>query len=275
MSHRGQLTPIELVNVLYKEKPIRNNKVNQFAQFSVLSILLFVSMLSHSNNVFLDHGEAVSRAMSAFYMFGASQGETRYKVEYEKELNIAEQALLKLQKKEAPFAARLMKNWAQLRPRLVYNFDEYSGYYVAGQTQGEFRGYLNRYYTEYSNKQYQYSNKAERLQHTQVLIEIVLARFFDLASSPIPDNQGFGAIQPVIDVKVIVKMIKKNLQVLEKYSVGNVYHSDIKNVVTKWNFIESSVLNSQKQPVILLIYYNKKRIIHLLDKSKQKLIAKK
>jgi hypothetical protein len=57
--------------------------------------------------------------------------------------------------------------------------------------------------------------------------------------------------------------------------VGNVYHSDIKNVVTKWNFIESSVLNSQKQPVILLIYYNKKRIIHLLDKSKQKLIAKK
>jgi hypothetical protein len=263
---------MELVNVFYKEKPIKNNNMNKFAQISILSILLFVSMLAHSNNAFLDHGEAVSRAMSAFYMFGASQGDARYKEEYEKELNTAEQALLKLQEQKAPFAASFIKNWAQLRPRLVYNFDEYSGYYVAGQTQGIFRGYLDRYYTEYTHQQYQYPNIVVMLQHTQVLIEIVLARFFDLASSPIPDNQGFGAIQPVIDKKIIVKKINKNLQILEKYSVGNVHYSDIKNVVTKWNFIESSVLNSQKQPVILLIYYNKKRIIDLLNRSKEKLI---
>jgi hypothetical protein len=248
--------------------------MNRFAQILILPVLLFVSMLSHSSNAFLDHGEAVSRAQSAFYMFGVSKGDEQYKKEYENQLELAEQALAKLQKQEAPLATRLMETWAQLRPRLAYDFDEYSGYYVAGQTQGEFRAYLSQYYTEYTTKQYQYPNNHARLQHTLVLMEIVLARFFDLASSPFRDDGGFGSTQPVIDPKVVVAKINKNLEVILTSSVGSAYSSDIKNVVRKWEFIESSVLNSQKQPVILLVYYNKKRITSLLNQSKNKILAK-
>jgi hypothetical protein len=249
--------------------------MNRFAQILILPVLLFVSMLSHSSNAFLDHGEAVSRAQSAFYMFGVSKGDEQYKKEYEKQLELAEQALVKLQKQEAPLATRLMEDWALLRPRLTYDFDEYSGYYVTGQTIGEFRRYLNQYYTEYSAKQYQYPNSLARVQHTLVLMEIVLARFFDLASSPFSDDGSFAATVPVIDAKVIVGKINKNLAVLEASSADSVYSSNIKSVVRKWQFIESSVLNSQKQPAILLVYYNKKRIISLLNESESKILAKK
>jgi hypothetical protein len=249
--------------------------MNRLIQMLILPVLLLVSMLSHSSNAFLEHGEAVSRAQSAFYMFGVSEGDRQYKKEYEKQLELAEKALVQLQKQEAPLAARLMDTWAQLRPRLVYDFDDYSGYYVAGQTQGEFRGYLSQYYTEYTAKRYQYPNNHARLQHTLVLMEIVLARFFDLASSPFRDDGGFGSNQPVIDPKVIVAKINKNLEVLLASSAGSTYSSDIKSVVRKWDFIESSVLNSQKQPVILLVYYNKKRITSLLNQSKNKILAKK
>ncbi len=121
------------------------------------------------------------------------------KKEYEQHLVDAEQHLVKLKKIKPELAARLWDIWASIRPLIKYEFDEHAGYYVPGLAQGEWRRYLNAYYTVYKALPSYNSNDQNRVENTQLKMEIVMARFFDLASSPFIDEGSFEADMRVVN----------------------------------------------------------------------------
>lgn len=232
-----------------------------------LPILLF-SMCCSANgytSAFIDHGLSVSRAMAAFYMYGVSDGDKKYKIEYEKYLMEAERQLFKVGKRHADSAKVLKPLWENLRPQLAYDYDEYTGYFVSGLGQGQFRQYLNSYYSEYKNVKFKNKKFEDRLLHTQVNIEIMLARFFDLASSAFVDEGSMDGKDPVINTKKVANKISRDLSVMTKLSTGQIYQNDLRQIERKWSFIENSVVNSQENPALLLVYYNKVRMTKLME----------
>jgi hypothetical protein len=230
--------------------------------------LMCCSVYGHSS-AFIDHGLSVSRAMASFYMFGVSKGDENYKREYEQYLIDADRQLLKIGARHVEAANKLKPLWDRLRPQLSYDYDEYSGYFVAGLAQGQFRQYLNTYYSEYKKVNFKNKSFEDRLLHTQINIEIMLARFFDLASAAFIDEGSMDGSEPVINTQKVAKYIARELSVMGKLSTGRVYQDNLRQIERKWNFIESSVVNSQKQPALLLVYYNKVRITKLIESSKK------
>jgi hypothetical protein len=209
----------------------------------------------------------VSRAMASFYMYGVSGGDEKYKIEYEKLLIDAEYQLFKVDEKHREAVNILKPMWASLRPQLAYEYDEYTGYYVAGLGQGRFRQYLNTYYSEYKKVDFTHKSFKERLLHTQINIEILLARFFDIASATFVDEGGLDGSTPVINTNKVASMVSKELTLLVKLSAGKNYQNELRQIERKWKFIEASVINSQEKPALLLVYYNKGRITKLIKSS--------
>ena len=234
-------------------------------------VLLCISLLMSAQTLasaFTDHGLSISRAMASFYMFGASGGDNKYKKDYEHYLMKAERQLFKMDKRHKVMADRLKPMWADLRPQLVYEYDKYTGYYVPGLGQGRFRQYLNAYYNEYMNSKNTGLSIESRLMNIQIKIEIMLARFFDLASAAFVDEGGLDGNEPIINNKKVTKQISIEIEDILKLSQGKPYLNELKQIQRKWRFIESSVVNSQEKPALLLVYYNKERIMQLLETSK-------
>lgn len=234
---------------------------------NVILVSLFVfSSLSQASSPLTEHALAISQSMSAFYMYSLSEGDKRYERDYLNYFEVAEQHLQKLQEQDAPLASELKIKWDKLRQYLVFEYIEDVGFVVSSQIRGQFRQYLNNLYVSISKNINSETNFEEQLLLITLDVEIMSARFFDISSS-VSGAMNMSSSDRLIDPPKMAKELNEKLLKLQNISATKAIGKNLRLVSRKWNFIEDSVINYKEQSAYLLVYYNKKQIHKLINKS--------
>ncbi len=231
------------------------------------ALLFFVSYQAHASSPLTEHTLAVSQSMSAFYMFALTDGDKRYEEEYKHYFSVADQHLKTYQQQEAQFAGELKSKWDKIRQYLVFEYVEDAGYIVSSQMRTQYRQYLNTLYGKLSGSINSETNFQEQLILMLLDVELMSARFFDVASS-VTGPMNLSSNDRIIDPPVMAKALDVKLQKLIQSSATQPISKNLKLVSRKWQFIEDSVINYKEQSAYLLVYYNKGQINKLINKSR-------
>lgn len=241
----------------------------RFLKFVVVAWLVSFTSLAMSQANLNPYALTLSQSMSAFYMYSLSEGESRYKQEFEAGFAHAEQLLADIQSKDPKLGMQLSTQWKSLRPNLQYDFVEGAGYIIPVATRNQFRSLLSDVYRLIKDDKQNGKTLQEQLEIAALRIEIMSARFFDV-SSALYGTLSISNTDQVIDPAQLAKQFKFSLGRLEKLAPHMA--KDIRSVNSKWNFIEDSVINYKDRAAFLSVYYNKSKIVNLLNKN-QTIIA--
>ena len=254
----------EVINMIYPYKSIRNT--------SSTLVLLILCSQAFAKSALIDHAVIVGQSMSSFYMYNLSEGDQRYKEDYEALLIKADSTFVNYEKSDAISASDLKQKWQALRPQLNYDLYSNQDYFVPGQIRVQYRNYLNDLYNKVTEN---ITKEAQLEQHLSLIdfnIEMISARFFDLTSSPYgvqsltPEDMKLDPIKASLE-------IKQRLKDLKQLSNKDTLIKKISSIETKWNFIERTVINYKEESAFLLVYYNKRKIHQLINNSKDILMA--
>jgi len=238
----------------------------------LIALLLMVSYQAYASSPLTQHTLAVSQSMSAFYMYALTDGDKRYEEEYKHYFSVADQHLKSYQQQEAQFAGELKVKWGKLRQYLTFEYVDDVGYIVSSQTRMQYRQYLNTLYGKLSNSINSETNFQEQLMLMLLDVELMSARFFDIASS-VSGPMNLSSNDLVIDPPAMAKALDVKLQKLLNSSATKSINKNLKLVSRKWNFIEDSVINYKEQAAFLLVYYNKGQINKLINKSQNVMVG--
>lgn len=237
--------------------------------FVLVTWLLSFTSLAFSQANLNPYALTLSQSMSAFYMYSLSEGDNRYKQEFENGFAHADQLLADIQSKDPKLGAQLTSQWKSLKPQLKYEFVDGAGYIIPVAVRNQFRSLLSDVYRQIKDDRQNGKTLQEQLEIAALRIEIMSARFFDV-SSALYGTLSISNGDQVIDPAQLAKQFKFSLGRLEKMAPQMA--KDIRTVNSKWNFIEDSVINYKDRAAFLSVYYNKSKIVNLLNKN-QTIIA--
>ncbi len=232
-------------------------------------ILLATSQLSLAASALTQHALSVSQSMSAFYMYSLTDGDGRYQDDYQKYLTQADQSLAEYQKQDPLASAELKAGWDKIRPSLKFEFVEGAGYIIPVPVRNQYRDYLSLVYKKIGEVIHRESNLSEQLALMALSVEVMSARYFDI-SSALYGTMSISTNDAVDPVKM-AKIFKQRLKKFENMSLASAIKKDLGAVGRKWEFIEDKVTNYKGEAAFFLVYYNKRQISKLLNKSQVKL----
>ena len=152
---------------------------------------------------------------------------------------------------------------------MKYEFVEGAGSIIPVAVRNQYRSLLSDVYRLIKDDKQGGKTLQEQLEIAALRIEIMSARFFDV-SSALYGTLSISNGDQVIDPAILAKQFKFSLGRLEKMAPQMA--KDIRTVNSKWNFIEDSVINYKDRAAFLSVYYNKSKIVNLLNKN-QSIIA--
>jgi hypothetical protein len=236
-------------------------------------LILALCVLSFHSSASSDLGKhvmAVSQSMSAFYMYSLSEGDTRYKNEYEQYFEDAQSHLTIFQKQDAVAANELQVHWDKLRPELKYEYVDGAGFIIPVSVRNEFRGYLSNAFSKYLKVATNEQAGSKDLANMALSVEVMSARFFDV-SSALYGTMSISNTNNVVDPIKMSKKLNIGFDRIQDSGMNEKVKRTMRLVQTKWRFIQESVINYEGEAAYLLVYYNKSQIHKLLNKSQRML----
>ena len=182
--------------------------------------LLGLSALSHGKSALTQHAISVSQSMSAFYMYNLSEGDDRYKTDYENFLTQADDNLEAYEKEDVMGATDIKNQWEKLRPLLNYEAYDNSDYFVPGPIRIQYRTYLNKLYQKIVSYYTSEIGLADKLALMEFNIEIISARFFDISSS-LYGGQSITSEDALIDPVKISKQFEQDVSTMKNSPDAN------------------------------------------------------
>ena len=234
---------------------------------TLLVISCLFSKLTCANDALNEHAFYVSKAMSAFYMYGLSQYDEKYQQQYQRYINQAQQHFLAIPQTDAKLAAQLREQWDAIRPYIKYESDGDNGYYVPGVVQGQFRNYLALLYTKTRNISHDSMSVPEKIAILNYNIEVLSARYFDVVSSISTNTARAFLEDETFSEKRVAKEIDKTIASLYSHAGDKALNKNMRDIEVKWKFIENSVVDHSNKSAVLTVYYNINKISSLLKKS--------
>ncbi len=239
----------------------------RFITVLIMSLGLGFSSLTSAASSLVSHGLAVSKSMSAFYMYGLTQGDSRYLGEFENFARQAEASLKEYSVENAVTANSLSAEWQALRPTLKHEYVKDAGYIVPVEANNRFRAYLTHVYELVLKEPRQELKLNQQLARVDFDIEVICARFFDVS------NHLYGALSIsntdlAIDPPKIAAQINAQLAMLRaSKSTPPAVLKNLEAVQGKWKFIEDTVVNYKDEAAYFLVYYNMGHIGKMLSRA--------
>lgn len=230
----------------------------------LIALCVFTSH-SFASSTLGKHVLAISQSMSAFYMYSLSEGDNRYKNEYEQHFIEAQAYLSKFQSQDAVSANELQVRWDKIKPNLQYEYVDGAGFIIPVVIRNAFRDYLSSAYGKYVGLASKENTAHGGIADMALNIEVMTARFFDVSSALYGSMSvsNSDSINPVI----MAKGLNEDFNRLQESGMSDKIKRDLRMVHTKWRFIEGSVTQYGDEAAYLLVYYNKKQIHKLLSRS--------
>ncbi len=239
------------------------------SRLSLLVCLLLTSHVNYASSYLTHHTLAVGQAMSAFYMFGLTEGDPKYKDQYQQSLKQADRHLNNMVKHEPLLAKDIKARWDELHPHLKYNHEKDYGYYIPGLIQGRFRLYLDFIYPKVKQIGFHETNLPQQFLLLTTNIEVLSGRFFDVASSMDTNEASMLGENAGIDPAKVARLINVKLEKIQAMKMSRAAQDNLKLVRRKWKFIEDSMVNYKPDNAYLAVYYNKVKIFKLISKSEE------
>lgn len=236
-----------------------------------LFLLLTISNVSLGISALTQHTLSVSQSMSAFYMYSLTDGDTQYQTDYQRYLMEAEQHLQAFEEQDSVSAFELKNQWDKFRAHLKFEYVEGAGFIIPVSLRMQYRSYLNVLYGKIIALSNSETNLTEQLALMSLNVEVMSARFFDIASA-LYGTLSISNKDVVIDAPKMAEQFRARLKAMQKLQLSAKVKKNLKAVDRKWAFIEDSVTNYKGEAAYLLVYYNKQKISRLLNKS-QNMIA--
>ncbi len=230
-------------------------------------ILLILSNLVFAQSSLTAHAISVSQSMSAFYMYSLSDGDGRYKTDYEKYLQEAGQHLLKFEKQDSLSATELKNQWDKFLPYLEFEYIDGAGYIVPTAVRLQYRNYLSAVYKKITEVVNSETNLSEQMQLMSLSVEVMSARFYDV-SDAMYGAMSISSNDLTIDPPKMANALKLRLAKIQQMNLSPELKKAFSSVKRKWEFIEKSVLDYKGDAAYLLVYYSKRQISKLLKKSR-------
>ncbi len=238
----------------------------------LLITLLGLSSIIQAKSALTQHAINVSQSMSAFYMYNLTEGDERYKADYENFLSLADANLEDYEKEDVMGATDIKNQWSKLRPLLNYDSFQGSDYFVPGPIRIQYRTYLNKLYQKIVSLYTSENGLAQKLALMEFNIEVISARFYDISSS-LYGGQSITSEDSIIDPKKISSKFKHDLTTMKNSPEATPFRKQLNLIEGKWNFIEEGVIDYEAQSAYLLVYYNKRKINKLFNSSEKILMA--
>jgi len=238
---------------------------NYYRHFFLAGLLLF-SANSWSSGTLTQHALTASQAISAFYMFSLTEGDERYHDEYIKILAQANASFLALKKQNPKQVAELEPLWNKIQKEKDYKVSAQEEYNVPSFLRLQFRNYLEKIYLLVGQGIISDSNLSGHMARIALDVEVMAALFFDVS------NATMGAFTLSSNVKgndpeVMAKNMKLRLTKLQTVVIDEKIKKNLRTIANKWQFIESSVINYNQESAFMLVYYNKNKIVKLINSS--------
>ncbi len=245
-----------------------------YSRSNILSIfiLLFICSQASAKSALIEHTVIVGQSMSSFYMYNLSEGDLRYKSDYEALLREANSTLISYEKEDALGASDIKQKWQALHPLLNYDLFPSKDYFVPGDIRIQYRHYLNTLYKKVIESSESELHLEQGLALMAFNMEMITARFFDISSS-LYGGQSLTSEDMKMDPAKISKQIKESFKQLKRLASKNKLKKQISSIENKWNFIERTVINYEEESAYLLVYYNKRKIHQLINQSQNLLLA--
>ncbi len=234
-------------------------------------VLFLLSLGAQANSVLSQHVMATSQAISAFYMYSLTEGDDKYKAEYTKYLAQAHGHFQSIKKQNSKLAAELGPLWADIQKEKDYEITARDEFNVPSFMRIQYRNYLDKIYQKVGDAIISESNLVQQMTLVALDVEVMSARFFDVSNA----TMGMYSLPSnilAIDPQVMAVNLKQRLSKLQSQVTDKTISKNLRTVLSKWKFIEGSVINYQQESAYLLVYYNKKKINKLMVNS-QKVFA--
>jgi len=234
---------------------------------TIIFMMMLLSPKALSNSLLTQHALATSQAISAFYMYSLTEGDDRYQREYSIAMEKANLKFLALKKDDWQLALELEPLWDRIHRANNFEPTIASGYNVSSYIRFEYRKYLDQLYYMHTQTIDREINLNEQLALISLDVEILSARFFDVANDTMGARSLSGG-DMVIDPVVMAKNMKKRLQNIRSSVQVESIKNKLKAVAGKWEFIEGCVTDYNQEPAYMLVYYNKNKINSLISESR-------
>ena len=237
---------------------------------TVFIIVLF-SLPALSNSLLMQHALSTSQGISAFYMYNLTEGDDKYKAEYTEVMASAHLHYLALQKEDKQLANELKPIWDKIHGSENFESTVARGYNVSSYIRLELRKYIDLLYLNISQANVNGVSLSEQLLLVNLDVEMLSARFFDVANASMGAfsiSGGDMAIDPVF----MAKNIRSHLQIVKNQVQDELIENNLKTVLGKWHYIEGNVINYNQGAAYMLVYYNKNRIMNLISESRHQLL---
>ena len=234
---------------------------------TIIFMMMLLSQKALSNSLLTQHALATSQAISAFYMYSLTEGDDRYQREYSIAIEKAHLQFLALKKDDWQLALELEPLWDRIHGANNFEPTIASGYNVSSYIRFELRKYLDQLYYMHTQTIDRDINLNEQLAFISLDIEILAARFFDVANDTMGARSLSGG-DMVVDPVAIAKNMKIRLQKIQSSVQVASIKSKLRAVADKWEFIEECVIDYNQEPAYMLVYYNKNKINSLISESR-------
>jgi hypothetical protein len=229
---------------------------------AIFVLILFFNAsftMTHANEALLDHVLNVSKTISALYMLGLSEGSEKYQLELQSHKKKSIRSIKRYFSQGSIDSSSLLKRWQALSPQLNLAYSKTYGWELSPNPMVRFklRQYHSDIYQLLEKNQRLFSSPSLRLRLVAAQIEVISARFYDIASTydgaESLSNRDFESINP----QLISIEIKQQLKMLSHLTQDKKIEDQINSVKYKWSFVENTLVNHQEKSAYFLVYATK------------------
>jgi len=227
--------------------------------FHVVFLMLLASP-SWSAGMFQQHVQNTADALTAFYMFGLSEGDQRYLDDFESYLIKADSAISLAGEQDKQ---QFLERWQQLKPFLKYKSIKGMGYYLERIVQIEARTYLTDIYLHELATSKKLPLTIDKLDELKLIISMLSNRSLDIMIS----NTGRAFLQEYGKQIVEEELIKDVAKILEELAALNLtakQNTLLNKVGIRFNFVRKKLMASDQIVPIYIVYNNLRSVDKLL-----------
>ena len=232
---------------------------------SILFALLVMSESSHATSAMNEHRLYVSQAMSAFYMYGLTEGDDRYLDTFSE---LSQQSTSSLNESDTVTKAKYLAKWQNISSQLEFKSQGGEPVFLDWHFRENYRKYLTTLYLDMGA-----ATPVESATRKQIIWDIkiksafLIARALDVASS----DYGATSLDDddrKLDALEIIKQLESDIAHLLSDSAPAADAVILRRVASKIKFIKSNLETYNGNTPYTLLYASMVSLNKLLNKVK-------
>ncbi len=239
----------------------------------LMLVAVFQATGAFAQDELLNHVKFTSKAMSALYMQGLSEGNKKYQLEFSRFYHQSYLNLKTYSRNGGEDSDKLLEQWRTFSGKLKLEYTKEFGWEIDDAVRFKFRRYLSDIYQLLIKNSAKFTSPKQRMLLSQVQVEAISARFFDVSSGFLGTYHLQQEDITKLNPQLITIEFKKQVDQLVAESHDAAFKKDLLSAKYKWQFIEDSVVEYSQNRAYFLVYATKKVIGKVLERNYSQISA--